>query len=410
MRSSLTPLALWAVHLLVLFCLPGLAHAQSGSMGVSFFNSETTFKPELSTRDVKVISRVLRLSDDERQSVESLHSGYAAALATRAEEIKAYIGEIMEEAEVLEDQRLLLPAQSKVGEWQAEAEVIKKGFLDDLRGLLTQEQESRWNIVERELRRLKKVGLGKIDGESVDVIALVQEVAPEAAEEPEIAEVLERYAQDLDRLLVSREAACEAAEPEFYKAVKEDVAQAERIWKAARAARVAIRSLNERYVREVSALMVSEQAESLKNAFFEAANTRVVEPTRGEHYVREAAKLESLTPEQEEEMKAILAEYERERRRMLEQIAAAHAEVSEAEKPWVLRRALGEVEGEPPGFTGKSPFEADHPVAELKRERLMLDRRTRDKVNNVLNASQKASIVELRPEWVQFQQWETGVF
>ena len=66
-------------------------------------------------------------------------------------------------------------------------DVLSTGeFIEDLRVLLTKEQEARWPLVERELSRLKKMADGRIAGEKGDVVRMVAEL-PEASGEPRTA-------------------------------------------------------------------------------------------------------------------------------------------------------------------------------------------------------------------------------
>ena len=62
--------------LLVVVCLFQSARAQSSTMGYGMYDPDTSFKPEFSPRELTVVARVLRLSNDERAAVDTLYDGY----------------------------------------------------------------------------------------------------------------------------------------------------------------------------------------------------------------------------------------------------------------------------------------------------------------------------------------------
>ncbi|MDX2115217.1 MAG: hypothetical protein SFZ24_06280 [Planctomycetota bacterium] len=383
------------------------ARAQS-SVGIGFYSAGGTFKPELSARDLKVFVRVFGLSDEERAALESLHAAYVTSLERRSREIRALVEATLERAEVMEDRRLLYAddVQGQIKVWERDAEALKQSFLADLRSLLTREQESRWPILERELRRLREIGHGRLAGESVDVARLVEDCAPESVERTEVAELLEQYAQGMDRLLLARESAVDKRREEFDAALEGDAQAAERMWKDAMAARLAIRALNERYVRQIGATLREEEAAKLDRAYFEAAHAKLCRPTRGEEFVRGAAKLESLSSAQRAEMDALLEAYERARLGVLRRIAEVDAREEEAFMPTRLRRALGASETEAPsGFNGDSRLPPDHPLHDLRRERLELDRTYRRKVEAVLREAQRDEVPQSREGHAVFSDW-----
>lgn len=393
---------------LALLCLaPPAVLAQHGSIGIGFYSPEGSFQPEVSPRDLKVIIRVLDLKPDEQAALENLHAGYVATLKAKSDEIKTFVERVLEEAEILEDRSRLDPARGKIDEWERDADRIKKSFLDDLRSLLTGEQESKWPIVERELRRMKRIGAGRLSGESVDVIRLVEEVAPESLATPAVSELAERYAQDLDRLLVAREQAVDANQDAFGKALSNDARTAERMWNDAQNVRKAILDVNARYAREIGAQLPAERAAVLSRKFFEASHAKLCKPTRGEEYIRAAAKLASLSSQQSTATAEIVDRYDRARYSILKRQAEIEDELQLTALPAFLAKALGRTGPEADdSFDGRSKLPADHPLMQLRRERYELDRATRRQVEALLTAEQRDSVPEVRPGSARFENWD----
>lgn len=387
---------------------PGEARGQS-SIGIGFYTPGRAFRPEVSARDLRVFVRVFGLSEDERAALESLHTGYVEALEVRSREIRRIVNDMLEEAEVIQDRRLIESSavQEKIAAWDREAERMKSQFLEDLRSVLTREQESKWPILERELRRLREIGNGRMSGESVDLSRLVDTVVPAAWEHPEVADLMEQYAVGMDRLLLARDAATTKRTDEFEEAIKGgDASRAERIWKDAQASRIAIRDWNARFVREIGARLDAEDAAKLDRAYFEGAHARLCEPTRGETYIRAAANLDSLSDAQRGEIAGILEGYERARLALLRRIAVAEQELQERHIPHRLARVLGQdPEGKLSSFDGSSRLSPDHPLHALRRERLELDRQYRRRIDAVLQEWQREQVPVSSEGWVSFTDW-----
>lgn len=387
---------------------PGEARAQS-SIGIGFYTPGGAFRPEVSARDLRVFVRVFGLSDEERAALESLHAAYVEALEVRSREIKRIVNDMLEEAEVVEDRRLIESStvQGKIAEWDREAEKMKSQFLEDLRSVLTREQESQWPILERELRRLREIGNGRMSGESVDLSRLVDTVVPGAWEHPDVADLMEQYAVGIDRLLLARDAATTKRKDDFEEAIKgSDASRAERIWNDAQASRIAIRDWNARFVREIGARIDPDDAAKLDRAYFEAAYSRLCQPTRGETYIRAAANLDSLSDSQRAEVAGIMEPYERARLAILRRIAAAEQELQERHIPSRLAKVLGQdPEGKLSSFDGASRLPADHPLLALRRERLELDRQYRRRIDAVLQEWQREQVPVPSEGWVSFTDW-----
>ena len=68
----------------VVACGGVVARAQNGSMSIGLYSGDTSFRPDLSARDLKVIIRVLGLSGDAQKALQDLYDGYAGTLAAES--------------------------------------------------------------------------------------------------------------------------------------------------------------------------------------------------------------------------------------------------------------------------------------------------------------------------------------
>jgi hypothetical protein len=369
--------------------------AQS-SIGMGF-GPAAGFKPALSRRDLDVIAKALRLPDAERAALDTLYDGYVAELDVRSVEVKAFVADVSEKAEAMRDLTLIDPARKRLQEWDKETEKIQARFMDDLKSLLTREQEARWPILERELRRLKRIGSGRLPAESADVRRLTEDVLGGAAPSPKVEELLEQYAEAVDRAIVARDASI-AGQAEFQKLEEEDFEKAKAMWEDARRSRKALVEVNRRYARLIGEALGPELAPKLDDAFFKASFGVLFETTRTERFITAVAKLGSLDDAQKSEMDETLASYTRELNAWRRRAADAEESLVFETPPRALAVKMGMIPEA--SWRGESLAPKDHAVNPLRVERYELDKRFRDRATKVLSKAQRAEIVEEREGFV----------
>src|SRR6516162_1187346 len=145
---------------------------------------------------------------------------------------------------------------------------MKKSFLSDLKSLLTREQEARWPIVERELRRLKTIGTGRLAGESLDLNRLTEDALGEPPT-GELGEMLNRYCEEIDHALAAREEFLTAKNKDFSEAETADPQAALKIWNEAQRVRGNVRDINDRYARMIAEKLPPTKATAFRNQVFD---------------------------------------------------------------------------------------------------------------------------------------------
>lgn len=393
--------------------LLGLAdhcRAQHSVMSTSIFSDSGTFGPELSRQDLDVFKRVLALQPAEFAAMEELHGAYVNTLKTEGYEVRHVVSVVMEEAEAMGDMTLLGPAHQKLAEWTKRSDELKRTFMDDLKALLTRDQEARWPIVERELRRMKLLRGGRVPGEQVDLVELINELPASVKESPEMVDLLERYSQEMDRAIVSRAAFFEKNDEKFKELVTSDPPAAKALFERSTREREAVVSVNDRYLREIANGLTTAEADALRDRYFNACYPLLAKGTRGERYIKAAGKLDTLSTEQRSTLGPVLAEYDRDRRAILARMAELVREDKRTTLPQSLANALNPPSPEtvePPsrtaGFSYASAPSArdlreDKPYAKLRRSRYELDRACRAKVDAILTPDQQAVLPDLALE------------
>lgn len=382
---------------------------QGSSLGISIMDAESTFRPEFSARDIRIFERVLALKPDEKAALQALYAGYVDGLKSRSVEIKRDVDAALERAEVMQDRDEMAPAQKKIGDWEKQAEQMQKQFLDDLKSLLTREQEQRWPMVERELRRAKRLGDGRLPGERIDLTRVLEDSNPRAADRPEVQQILERYCEEMDRAIVARDEFTKANAEEFGKSMTENPARGEELWKEAQRLRLAVRDVNDRSVRLLATALGGKEGEELTRKVFEMSHERALKPSKSEAYIRSAAKLGTLTAEQTKAIAGIMERYERERWALVQRLAKAEDEDELTWMPRALAKALGKATKDADeGFQGRTHLPKGHPLLALRKDKYDLDRATKEKLEKVLSEEQRREVPTEREGWAQFADWTPG--
>lgn len=391
----------------ILWAMAPLCLAQRGTMSMTIFDVDSAFAADFSSRDIAVLIRVLKLNADEEAAVRALYDGYVTALHAKGEAIRAQIADVVERAEAIGDSSLMENSREQQEAFARDAAAMKKGFLDDLHALFSREQESRWPIVEREIARMKQIGNGRLFGESIDLVNMIERVVPEAAKDPQVLEQIEAYAVAMQKALAAREEYLAANGDEFQSKVQSDPAAAERLWKDGFRLRAAVRDLNTKYVAAIKALLTPEQADKLDTAFFDASYSRLLSPGRGEAYLREAAKLDDLSVKQKAVIDEIVKAYEPRRRELLKRMAVIETQYEADDMPRELAVKLGKVQGPDAGnwWNGKLYLPQDHALRRIRQERYELDSSAKKQVKAILTAEQRTKMEAQEPPYARFEDW-----
>lgn len=370
-----------------------LAPAQTMSMSVG--RPQDVFSPSISIADINVIARVLTLGEGEREALRALYEGHATAMKARREIVEEELQDQIERAQVAGDWSGAQANATEQEVWTTEAKKLRDGFLADLKSLLTREQADRWPLVERELRRFNRIGDGRFGGESIDLIRMVEDLAPSTWQDPAAAEILTDYAARIDGLLKTREEAVSSEQSQsFHKLAQTDKAAAERLWATARSARMAVRDLNLGTTERLAALLPEDKATALRRKVLGLSYPGLVKPTRTEAFIRAAGALDSLDKDQRAAVDSIVAEYDRRLWEVLKELGSIRREQEASAKPSELIEGGTQVattaDGEEIRFMSSNDIkpDPDNPLVKAKLRRLELDRATKSKLVPVLKDAQ----------------------
>jgi len=248
--ASTTATALTWLACVICTLVPGVASAQMG-MGMQMDGMQG-----ITRRGVDAYARILGLDEEQKQTAMTLLEGNQQAVREAGKAMQARMAGLQEKAQESGDFTIFqkeMPAISK--EFSGTMESLEKGFFDDLKATLTDEQLGRWETVERYRRREQGMRFGFVAGAAVDLIAAVDrsKAGPEGS--AEFTETLSQYELEVDRGLRVLEKAAKEGQEKVFEGGMFDMTKIEEMMKGFSETGRTIRDTNRQYATRLSALM-----------------------------------------------------------------------------------------------------------------------------------------------------------
>jgi hypothetical protein len=269
---------------------------------------------------------------------------------------------------------------------------LRHEFVTEAQTTLTPTQVERWPALERALLREKSLPKGRLSGERTDLYKIVKPMTLDQAQLAAIAPHLDAYDLELDGALRQRDTVLEDVGPKIDKAMSEqDFDRALAAIDRATAARVAVRSINERYIDAISGLLAADVASAFRNATSKAAYPRIYRATFADKTFAAAYKIEGL----DEQTAARVREFEQAYRVEREEYDARIRRAIDKHQPLEPRRPIEHMKsmqaGERSEGMGKM-LGADDPIREAYDKRRELDERYAKQIASVLTPEQVAQL------------------
>ncbi|MFI4881085.1 MAG: hypothetical protein ACIAQU_00715 [Phycisphaerales bacterium JB064] len=290
--------------------------------------------------------------------------------------------EAMEDARELREDGDFTKMMARVKEVSAKHQEavnqLEQTYLQDLQAMLLPEQQEAWPKAERIYRRGQHMGSLMRSQARVDVDELVRTEFATAYEREDVAEVLERWAVQVDSLLVERVRKAEdiGGGPGFQGGVF--MIDGEDHFKPLRDIDGRIASAGEQAVRTLSGVL---EEDAIEAAWLRRAFARVYRQTDGERRLEAALKIEDLTTDQREQLDAVAGQHER--------------DAESARDRWVqAEKQREEDDTMPPGVVVMIEGQEPSP-SELARKAVdELDERLEAKLEAILTPEQLATLPE----------------
>lgn len=258
-------------------------------------------------------------------------------------------------------------------------------FLDDLRSLLTPEQiESNWPRLERYRRRAAWLRMGPVSGSAVDLISLVEKMNLPPDMGAKLAETLDRYELDIDRLLRERERfeAENAAKPGDGPPPLFDPERFQKQFAADRENGIKVRDTNQTYARQLGSMLPEAERARLAEMFQTASFKRIYRETFTAKKLKAAERLADLDESQKQRLQSLSERYARE-------IKAANDRLAESQ---ARAEADGTAHAFPVVMMGATEDGTPADLKDARTARRDLDRRYSEQLAQVLTEDQQARL------------------
>lgn len=381
------------------------ALAQYGSSGYGNPALRISETPPFTRADIRIMDSILGLTPAQRGLTDALHSEFFERYRDEATAVRLEIELLVEEAAITQKQEPLQRGTARVNTWNTRVEEMREQFVEDLRLLMDQNQIRLWHKVERELRRKDQIGDGRIAGESVDLIRLVDAHIEGWSENPELVAELDRYAERIDRAMVARKQFIESDETDgFYAMQSEDPDRALALLKESLDLRKRVLELNTQTLDRLRAHIPSETHTDLAGAFYEQSIERAIPASPLAQRIEAARSLPTLASDQRARVAEALDRYDATaldtKRSLFEALSQTQMDILPAMlHEEIERRAAGEEHATHESLKQPQPLLDEAMTARLERERAAWNA-----VKPILTREQLAELPRLDMETVWFPQ------
>jgi hypothetical protein len=340
-------------------------------------------EPPVNSEDIKNLNELLDIPEGQQEVIDDLFQGFMLKHERAKETLLDIFRKAQKEAEETRDFSVWRDVQIKAIEFIEYQQSIVDDLFMDVKLTLSDERLERWPAFERLHRRAHVLDSGQniISGSTVDVVRVVDDV--DLSED--LSDLTERYATELDRLLVKRQdmtkehlekSAEIMSEGEGWMSGMDKWAE---LFNEGRELEAEILDLNNRYARLVEARLQGDDRVAFEREF----NRRAMPAVYGESYVDKAFEatmgIESLSPDQREQATELLSNYRRE-------AGAIQSEWASALEKWQTSAEMMEMFG---GQRSGNQETEQHKTA--KKE---LDERYYERLREILTESQVALLPE----------------
>jgi hypothetical protein len=331
MRSGRLMNVLWCV-LVAAVMLPSVVCAQVFRPGGDFL------EPGFTTKDLEHAAQLFGFDEVQREIAGEMVNEYLGRMGVGVEQMTTILQAAENEFEETRDIEIWNAFRERTEAFEQRKDMITRQLKDDLRLLLTAEQEALWPRFERDLRRNATIDEGGlVSGEAVDLVALLDEMGVDGEAREVIASIENQYVTELDRALITRnEVYEESTDKAFERFTTEGFDDFEKVMEYFRelledamVQAVRVRDINLRYAATIGRALPPELGEEFTDRFNELCYPRVYRVSTTDRAFETILSFEDLTEEQRGRVLEAQTRYRQSRERLDANWARAIAEQEE---------------------------------------------------------------------------------
>ncbi len=220
MRALQIKRTLWTVALGGALAATATAPAQFGLSG----GIGEAFRPSFTSRDVQLAVQMLELDDAQKFILETLYDDYDAEFNTGVDGFRQNVTSLRSKIDPNNPDpgQIMRVVFGTINEWRGESRHLADQLMQDLQGLLNDEQLEYWGSFNRKLFRLKYLGGGQLPGEKLDLLNEVRDLDLAADMTLLLQPLLDSYEQQLDDALRRREDYMQTSQTALIEAIQEE--------------------------------------------------------------------------------------------------------------------------------------------------------------------------------------------
>ncbi|MCH8209792.1 MAG: hypothetical protein IIB99_00320 [Planctomycetes bacterium] len=268
----------------------------SGQFGASRgFQQE----PSYTSRDIQLAVDELKLDEIQKLIVETLFQDYQGAYDDSRAGLSQRITDMGDKLQGMDRVELLQVVFGALGNWQQHNERLSEQFIQDVRRLLSEDQEELWPSFEHKMYRRKYLKNGRLSGERLDLFVVMAELDLAETEAQEIQPLLDAYEVELDGALHRREEQSKSSQADAIAAIRNNNETNVGVVLANRQVQLhkVVRDVNEHYVQSIAAALPQEQQAAFLDKVRLRSFSRVYRLTLAQRVLKAAQELRDLTEE-----------------------------------------------------------------------------------------------------------------
>jgi hypothetical protein len=289
---------------------------------------------------------------------EAARAAIQERVARIRQEIAALNPEPLEGAELL---KALAASEVVIARWQQEKSSLRDTFIGDVQTVLSEQQLQRWPALDRRLRRDRTLSRGRLSGESVNIIQMVNELQLPAEARATLASELQVHELRLDDALRRRNDHLERSITQWLRVMQtRDAEQAQTLADEQVKLRMAVRDCNDASALAIKATLPPELAASVEQAVRMRGYPKVFRLTVTERLIRAASELPDTSPEVQQALQQLEAQFDAELGPLNQRLLAAVrlADPSELRSRLVRVATGGEEDPDPAAGSMEAAFDA----------------------------------------------------
>lgn len=255
--------------------------------------------PSYTSRDIQLAVDALKLDETQKLIVETLFQDYQSAFRDSQVGLSQRITDMGDELQGMDQAELLQVVFGALGKWQQHNEQLSEQFIQDVRRLLSEDQEELWPSFEYKMYRRKYLKNGRLSGERLDLFVVMTELDLAETERQEIQPLLDAYEVELNGALHRREEQSKSSQADAIAAIRNNKDTNVGVVLADRQVQLhkVVRDVNERYVQSIAAALPQEQQAAFLNKVHLRSFSRVYRLTLAQRVFKAAQELQDLTEE-----------------------------------------------------------------------------------------------------------------